>query len=403
MAVEVRAQPARLGAWVDAAKLDVRGYVQAQGQLDQESQDQLMQGGAQLNRDGFVVRRARIAVTRRWTYAGLAFELDANTIAGAAIGLRRAEAILAWPGPGGETPPVQVAVGLTDIPFGRELIEPSQQRAFMERSTASLALFPGEPDIGARVWGAYRQFRYAVAVLAGEPINERNGFNRADPNAAKDVVGRFGVDTAPVGWLTVAGGVSFVVGRGFHPGRDATKDSLQWRDLNENGAVELGELFSVPGAAAVPSSNFDRWALGGDLAIGVRSALGWTRFAAEVTVASNLDRGLFIADPVVAGSDLRHLGAYALVMQDLGAHAFAGARLDYYDPNLDAFDARGGMLLPRDETITTISALGGARLPHGVRLSVQLDLILDHLARDGQGVPADLANNRVTARLQVDL
>jgi hypothetical protein len=298
---------------------------------------------------------------------------------------------------------VQVAVGLTDIPFGRELIEPSQDRAFMERSTASLALFPGEPDIGARAWGAYRQFRYAIAVLAGEPINERSGANRADPNAAKDVVGRFGVDTAPAPWLTVAGGVSFVVGRGFHPGRDATKDTLQWRDLNENGAVELGELFSVPGAAAVPSENFDRWALGADLAVGIRSRLGWTRVAAEVAVASNLDRGLFVADPIVAGGDVRHLGAYALVTQELGPRAFAGARVDYYDPNLDAFDARAGMLLPRDETITTLSALAGARLPRNVRLSVQLDLVVDSLARDGQGVPADLANNRVTARLHVDL
>jgi hypothetical protein len=383
---------------LDAAKIELRGYVQAQGQIDQESQDQLMQGGGQLNRDGFLVRRARVALARRWTYAALALEIDANTIAGAAIGLRRAEAILIWP-----SASAQVAVGLTDIPFGRELPEPSQQRVFMERSTASLAFFPGEPDIGARAWGAYRQFRYALALLAGEPINERNGFNRADPNAAKDAVGRFGAETAPAPWLTVAGGVSFVAGRGFHPGRDATKDSLQWRDLNENGAVELGELFSVPGAAAVPSQNFDRWALGGDVAIGVRTRLGWTRLAAEVTVASNLDRGLFVADPVVAGADIRHLGAYAQLVQDLGRHAFAGARFDYYDPNLDAFDARGGMLLPRDETISTVSALAGARLPRSLRLSLQLDLVVDSLARDGQGVPADLANNRLTARLQVDL
>lgn len=135
----------------------------------------------------------------------------------------------------------------------------------------------------------------------------------------------------------------------------------------------------------------------------MRSGIGWTRFAAEVTVASNLDRGLFVADPIVVGSDLRHLGAYALLTQELGDHAFAGARFDYYDPNLDALDSRSGMLLPRNETITTLSPLVGARLPYHVRAALQYDVVFDNLARDAQGVPTDLANNRLTARLQVDL
>ena len=393
-----------LSSLIDATGVEVRGYVQAQGQLDQQSQDQLMQGGAQLNQDGFVVRRTRVGIARRWTYAALALELDANTVNGAQVGLRRAEAAVMWPAEDRTAVPyLAVAAGLTDIPFGRELIEPSQARLFMERSTASLAFFPGEPDIGARAWGGYREFRYALAVLAGEPINERNGFNRSDPNAAKDIVGRVGVEVAPSDRFAIAGGVSFVVGEGFHAGRDATKDELEWRDINENGAVELGELFSVPGSAATPSANFRRWGLGADVAVAARSRLGWTRFAAEVTVASNLDRGLFVADPIVVGTDVRHLGAYVAVTQDVGAIAYAGARLDYYDPNLDALDARGGMLLPRDETITTLSPLLGARLPHHVRASVQVDVVLDNLARDGRGVPTDLANNRVTARLQVDL
>jgi len=258
-------------------------------------------------------------------------------------------------------------------------------------------------DIGARLWGAYRQFQYSLAVLAGEPINERNGFNRSDPNAAKDLVGRLGVDVAASSRISIQGGVSMVVGTGFHAGRDATKDAVEWRDINENGAIELGELFSVPGAAAMPSENFDRWGLGADLAIGVHTTLGWTRFAAELVVASNLDRGLFVADPITAGSNIRHLGVSAQVEQDLWTRGFAGVRVDHYDPNLDALDARAGLLLPRNQSITTVSPLIGARLPHNVRAALQVDLIVDNLARDGQGVPTDLANNRVTARLQVDL
>ncbi len=90
-------------------------------------------------------------------------------------------------------------------------------------------------------------------------------------------------------------------------------------------------------------------------------------------------------------------------MQELGERAFAGVRFDYYDPNLDAFDSRSGMLLPRNETVTTLSPLLGVRLPPHVRAALQYDLVIDNLARDGRGVPTDLANNRVTLRLQVDL
>jgi hypothetical protein len=38
-----------------------------------------------------------------------------------------------------------------------------------------------------------------------------------------------------------------------------------------------------------------------------------------------------------------------------------------------------------------------------VRASVQLDYVLDNLARDARGVPTDLANNRLIGRLQVEL
>ena len=397
------ARSARIADALGVAGVEIGGFLHAQGQLDQQSQDQLMQGGALLNQDGFVVRRARLAVARHWRTAALALELDANTVRGANITLRRAEASVFWAGETPDAPPLAaIALGLTDIPFGYEMLESSRDRLFMERSLASLAFFPGEPDIGARAWGGYGPFRYAVALLAGEPINERVGTNRADPNQAKDLLGRVGIDTAPSRDVVIAGGVSVLVGTGFHAGTDATKDALTWRDLNENGAIELGELTSVPGVAATPSENFGRWAIGADLQLGFRTRAGWTRISAEVTVASNLDRGIFVADPVVAGHDLRHLGAYVAVVQDQGRF-FGGARVDYYDPNLDALDERGGSLIPFDETITTITGLAGVRLPHQVRVSLQYERVLDSLARDARGVPADLANDRVIARLQVEL
>ncbi len=159
----------------------------------------------------------------------------------------------------------------------------------------------------------------------------------------------------------------------------------------------------MPGTAATPSANFRRWAVGGDVVVGVQLSPGWLHVSAEVTVASNLDRGLFVADPIASGVDTRELGAYVAAVQDLGAHAYAGLRVDYYNPNLDALDPRGGELIPVDESITTFAPLVGARLPWHARASVEYDLIRDHLARDAVGVPTDLANNRLTLRLQVDL
>ncbi|MCE9573059.1 MAG: OprO/OprP family phosphate-selective porin [Deltaproteobacteria bacterium] len=385
--------------------VQLTGYIQAQAQLDQQSQDQLAQGGAQLNQDLLLVRRGRIAITRAWDRAAVAFELDANTVRGATVGLRRAEASLFWPRAtdDGALPTLALTVGLTDIPFGHELIESSRARLFDERTAASLAFFPGEPDIGARLWGGVRQFRYQLAVSAGEPVNERAGQNRPDPNAAKDVLGRVGVDTAPRDGITVAGGVSLLAGTGFHAGKSATKDGVEWRDTNQNGAIDTGELIAVPGTAATPSENFRRWALGADVEVGVRSRLGWTRVYGEVTIASNLDRGLYVADPITAGGDVRELGAYAAAIQDLGSRAFVGLRFDVYDPNLDAFDDRKGTLIPTDARLLTLSPLVGVRLPWHARVTVQYDHITDNLARDRRGVPTDLKNDRITARLQVEL
>ena len=134
---------------------------------------------------------------------------------------------------------------VTDIPFGRELVTSARERHFMERSQGSLALFPGEPDVGARLTGGAAFFRYSLAVMNGEPFDERTGTR--EWNASKDFIGRLGVDVRPSAKVRVAGGVSALRGMGFHPGTDATKNLLQWQDLNENGALDSGETVAIPG------------------------------------------------------------------------------------------------------------------------------------------------------------
>ena len=113
-----------------------------------------------------------------------------------------------------------------------------------------MSFFPGFARRRVRVSGAVRAFRYSLALLNGEPIDDRPGRNARDPNSAKDIVGRLGIDTRPREDLAIAGGVSFIRGKGFHPGTDATKPSVSWRDLNDNGTIDGGELTAIPAAAS---------------------------------------------------------------------------------------------------------------------------------------------------------
>jgi hypothetical protein len=402
--VRVEREPSLTGGLTGPLGLVFSGYVQAQYESNQLSEDQLQQGGTPLNQDRFLVRRARLRVDRAWQWASTAIEIDGNTVRGPSIGLRRAEASLVWRNPDRDAPPyVRLTAGLSEIPFGYEMTESSRARFFMERSTGSLALFPGEPDVGLRLSGGIGFFRYAVAALNGEPIDDRPGRIAGDPNAAKDIVARVGVDTKASDELRISGGVSFLTGKGFHAGKDATKNGVVWRDLNENGAIDNGEITAVPGTAATPSESFSRWAFGADLQVALTTPIGKSRVYGEVFAAQNADRGFFVADPIATGADARELGFYVGVLQEVGRYAIVGFRTDHYNPNADLFDKRRGKLIPADASVHTYSPMIGAVLPDRVRLLFQYDAIVDTLARDSQGVPTDLKNDRFTIRIQGEL
>jgi hypothetical protein len=388
-------------SWLDVLDLRLSGYLQLQYEHHDLSRDELQQGGRPLNEDRFLLRRGRLRVDRRWRYAALALEIDASTTRGPFLSVRRAEVTARWPGETDDAPPrAALTLGVSEIPFGHELPYGNNQRIFAERTTASLAFFRGEPDVGARLWGALGPFHYAVAVMNGEPIDDRPGAPGVDRTKAKDVAGRVGVEGTIAERVTLRGGVSFLAGTGLHAGEQASKNHVIWSDLNENGALDTGELLPVPGRAATPSLTFPRWALNADLQVSVRSPFGWSRLSAELTLAQNLDRALFVADPVAQGSDVRELGWYVAFVQDVTPYGVVGFRADYYDPNSDALDARRGDVVPRDASILTISPLVGAVLPGHGRLIVQYDHILDSLGRDATGVPTDLRNDVLTARVQ---
>ena len=381
----------------------VSGYAYVQGQYEthQDSQDQLSANGTLLNKDRFSIRRARAALLGEWKYAALALELDANTTNGPQVDLRKAEASLQYR-PDRSAPPIVMAtLGLFDAPFGYELDESAKTRLFMERTTASQAFFPGEPDLGFRLAGAIGFFRWTMAAMNGQPLNTPYVYQ--DPSASKDVFFRFGVDTHPLSELQVAGGLSAINGEGFHAGSTASGSSLQWHDVNEDGVVEASELVGVPAQAATSSQLFRHWAVGADLRMNYKWWLGVTKIYGELVVAQNFDRGLYVADPIATGLDTRELGFYAAAVQEVTQWGAIGLRYDYYNPNSNAFDKRGGSLIPFSEAITTISPMAALLLPDRARLVVQYDGIKNAYARSALGVPTNLADNVVTVRLQVQL
>lgn len=382
--------------------LSFTGFVQADwAAWNQLSQDQLSPSGTPLNQSQVVVRRARLrAAIDRWWVAGLV-EFDGNTVNGPQARLIGAEASLKWPperGPG--LPVLMATVGQFKVPFGFEIGQSDRERLFLERSTAERAMFPGEYDAGARLTGAWRFARYSFAMMNGEPIGERT-FPLRDPNSAKDFVGRLGIDTPVTPRVWVAAGFSGLSGKGFHPGTPATKAVVQWNDLNGNGVLDTGEIVVVPGVSAVASQNFARFAYGGDLRLGVTEpGLGATVLYGEVYWAKNLDRNVLPADPVAFGRDVRELGLYAGLTQELGPHATVGVRYDFYNPDADSVNMVMGASKSTTLSYQTVAFAAALRAPAG-RLIAEFDLNRNHNGRDLQGNPTNLASNAFTLRGEV--
>ncbi len=120
-------------------------------------------------------------------------------------------------------------------------------------------------------------------------------------------------------------------------------------------------------------------------------------------VASNFDRGLFVADPVLTGVNLREVGWYVAYVQEIARYGVVGFRVDSYNPNGDATRQLAGSLLPLDQTITTYSPLAGFVLPDRARLMFEYDHIVNHAGLAPSGVPASLPEDQWAVRLQVEM
>jgi hypothetical protein len=248
-------------------------------------------------------------------------------------------------------------------------------------------------------------------------LGERSSFVLQDPNLHKDVVGRVGVSVGTPPAVRITGGVSVLNGLGFHPGSDPTKATLVWQDRDGNGIISnTSEIVPVGGSAGVPAQNFKRWLVGADLGFELTSGIGASRLFGELTVGSDMDRNLYVADPVTLGHDQRELGYYVALYHEFGdgkrggydlggvvLGPIVGVRYDVYNPNSDLLGSSGGKIVPQTETVTTWAPLIGLQVPHRARLLAEWDIVKDELALSSSGVPTDKKNNVVTVRFQGEL
>jgi hypothetical protein len=379
----------------------VSSYIQAQYSGNESSRNELTPQGTPLNYDGFTLRRARLKLVGDTEYAGGVIEINGTTsYGGFQVQLRRAEGYLQYRLARGEIPLVQLGAGVMDAIFGYDLGYSSRFRVFAERALMIRAMWPNPWDVAARVSMAYRWFRLALQATNGTPVGSI--FQGFAPTNFPDLLLRAGAEV-PVDDFFIGAHVSALYGHGLHAGQPATNGTVGWSDRNEDGVLQNGELVGIPPRSATPSIPFERWAVGVDLEMSLRTSIGLSQLYGEVILAQNMDRSLFVSDPVLTGINQRMLGFYAAFVQELSPYALIGFRYDYYDPNSDAFDSRAGQVFAYPQTIETYSPMVGVQLPDLARLTFQYDIVRDHLGRSSSGVPTDLANNAWTVRLQVQL
>lgn len=384
--------------------LKLAGLIQGDGVLwDQSSVDELDPATREpLNQNRFLVRRAWFRIALEQGLMQGSMTVDVNTVEGPTARILTGEVGLRGPWGSRELPWVATSLGLMRIPFGFEVPERVSERLILEPSNMTRAFFPGLHDAGARIYGGWRVLRYAVAAMNGNPLSENSQFRARDPNKSKDLLGRIGIDATTPRGMRWIGGVSALVGQGFHAGTPPTKDELVWRDANEDGLVQNNELQVLAGVPATASENFRRFALGGDLRATLPIPyLGGLTLYGEAVWAQNLDRGLQVSDPVAAGRDLRQFGWYLGFTQELTRHALLGLRYDRYDPDMDATDELGADLLPKDASYTTLALAAAWRYREWGRVVLQYDHNTNPLGRSASGSIETLRSDRLTLRMQV--
>jgi hypothetical protein len=221
--------------------------------------------GTTTNNLAFRLRRARLRLDYSPSAHGrFVFEIDAVPTGSSTPGVGTngrtlyGEAIAKWT----KTSETGFRAGLFRVPFGRELVEWSPDRLFLERSWGIANMFPGERDLG--VWAHTEALKGALtvdtAVMNGQLAGEATFIRQPDRNRGKD-----GLLRASYNFGAADVGVSGLVGQG---------------DLVDPASFRFKQYvrYAVNVEAGLHHTFVKK--------------LGQTRLLAELTLGQNMDRGV---------------------------------------------------------------------------------------------------------------
>ena len=251
----------------------------------------------------------------------------------------------------------EFTAGLFTVPLRLELEELSLFRPFIERTWASLNLFPSERDLGvhAKTFAFDDSLTVDVGIVNGQRLGEPTFVAQPDLNGSKDFFASITTKRNRFLEMSVAGYV----------GRGQTVDTALLRVKNYGrAALNIGFRF---GYRLVPS-------------------LGETRLMAEFLSGSNMDTGVVYAFarpavPTVLSDDVKSLGeraVYVRVEQDLTRWGIAGVRYDTYTTNAEESNNA------RD----TYTFMLGARFNKYLRLINELAYAIDNIHPAGGTAPS---------------
>ncbi|MEA2751790.1 MAG: hypothetical protein QOI41_5933 [Myxococcales bacterium] len=247
--------------------------------------------------------------------------------------------------------------GLFQVPFRMELEELSLFRPFIERTWASLNLFPTERDIGvhAKTFALDDHLVVDVGILNGHRLGEPTFTVQPDLNASKDF------------FATVSG------------------KKLGPIDASLSGYYGRGQIVD---AQQLRVKNYDRYAMnvGAKFAKTLVPVLGETRLLGELMFGKNMDTGVVYpfavpVIPVAFGDDVAGLGERALYLraeQDLTRWGITGFRFDTYTADVSQSNNA------RD----TYTFMLGARFSKNLRLINELAYAIDNMHLKGTDAPS---------------
>ena len=315
----------------DALKnIKITGYVQTQFRSTQSDFAGFLFGAGKFQGGTFApnvqnelqIRRGRLKVEYRKDLTRVGIQLDALP---SEVKLKEAylEVIEPWSGT------VGLEAGVFDRPFGYEVSYSSSRIESPERARIIQTLFPGEGDLGAKLFyvpasGPLRAFRVDAGVFTGTSptANEYDSF--------KDFIGQVSV-RLPLG----ANKTELAVGLSGYIGKVRNNT----RFVYSPGDIAPGVRgFVVDSTSGNLGAGVSRNYIGADVQFSSRILpFGQTVLRGEViggtqpgTVISSVSPA---SQPLLAIYKRNFLGWYATVVQNIGSTNQLVIRVDLYDPN----------------------------------------------------------------------